>query len=46
MQRYDTDRGGSAVKIPEGTSRGLSRPQTPYEVSSEALRSHALTIRY
>ena len=39
MQRYDTDRGEPAVKIPEQTSRGLSRSQTPYEVSNEALRS-------
>ena len=36
MQRYDTDRGGPAVKILEGASQDLSRPQTLCEVSSEA----------
>ena len=45
MQRYDTDRGVPAVKIPEHTSRGLSGSQTPYEVSDEALRSYTQTIR-
>ena len=45
MQRYDTDRGEPAVKIPEHTSRGLGGSQTPYEVPNEALRSYTQTIR-
>ena len=42
MQRYDTDRGAPAVKIPERTSRALRGSQTLHNVSSEA---HTQTIR-
>lgn len=44
MQRYDTDRGAPAVKIPERTSRALRGSQTLHNVSSEALRSDDLRL--